>query len=446
MSKTPVTSPKKAAQTSAKSSSPALLVSVQTKFVVANDIVDKSIWKEHWPEGRPVAAAKVELVESKTEATTSSMGRVSLDASKLSTGSYTLKLTPAPSNAWSAASRNTYTSDQALSARYEPVELTVSVSVTGTTLTVDKVEVSEALRSKVIATATGNGIVVDWRPAWIASPNMGPRPKNAPISLVLVHRTGTPLIGSPINMFTRKDSTSAHYVIDTDGYVLNLVADTHRSFHAGYSWWNGRKDLNDVAIGIEIVNGAGPFTEPQYTALFELLTRLMKEYSISRHGILAHSDIRVSKTDFGLSSDRGVCPGPEFKWELLMEKGLSSKPDPELYAESSIDSEYGSFFKDKPKDKLAFGQQDKNLVNPVTKTPYGIIEALQTDLKTIGYSISPKDGIDKSGVYDAATQAAVDRFRRHFMAGLVKLTGNLDPTFDRATAIAMKRVIKDRAT
>jgi len=40
----------------------------------------------------------------------------------------------------------------------------------------------------------------------------------------------------------------------------------------------------------------------------------------------------------------------------------------------------------------------------------------------------------------------VDRFRRHFMAGLLKLTGNLDPTFDRATAIAMKRVIKDRAT
>jgi N-acetyl-anhydromuramyl-L-alanine amidase AmpD len=446
MSKTPVTSPKKTAQTPAKASSLVLLVTVQTKFVVANDILDKSIWKEHWPEGRPVAAAKVELVESKTEATTNGLGRVSLDASKLSTGSYTLKLTPAQGNAWSAASRNTYSSDQALTARYEPVELTVSVSVEGASLTVDKVEVAEDLRSKVTAKVTGNGIVVDWRPAWIASPNMGTRPKNAAISLILVHRTGTPLIGSPINMFTRKDSTSAHYVIDTDGYVLNLVADTHRSFHAGYSWWNGRKDLNDVAIGIEIVNGSGPFTDQQYTALFELLTRLMQEHSISRHGILAHSDIRVSKTDFGLSSDRGVCPGPEFRWDVLMEKGFSSKPNPELYAEGSIDSEYGSFFKDKPKDKLAFGQQDKNLVNPATKTPYGIIEALQTDLSTIGYSINPKNGIDKTGVYDAATQAAVDRFRRHFMAGLLKLTGNLDPTFDRATAIAMKRVIKDRAT
>ena len=446
MSKTPVTSPKKTAQIPAKASSLVLLVAVQTKFVVANDIVDKSIWKEHWPEGRPVAAAKVELVESKTEATTNGLGRVSLDASKLSTGSYTLKLMPAQGNAWSAASRNTYTSDQALTARYEPVELSVSVSVKGASLTVDKVEVSEALRSKVTAKATGNGIVVDWRPAWIASPNMGPRPKNAAISLILVHRTGTPLIGSPINMFTRKDSTSAHYVIDTDGYALNLVADTHRSFHAGYSWWNGRKDLNDVAIGIEIVNGSGPFTEKQYTALFELLTRLMQEHSISRHGILAHSDIRVSKTDFGLSSDRGVCPGPEFRWDVLMEKGFSSKPNSELYAEDGIDSEYGAFFKDKPKDKLALGQQDKNLVSPATKNPYGIIEALQTDLSTIGYSINLKNGIAKTGVYDAATQAAVDRFRRHFMAGLLKLTGNLDPTFDRATAIAMKRVIKDRAT
>jgi N-acetyl-anhydromuramyl-L-alanine amidase AmpD len=419
---------------------------VQTKFAVADHIVDKSIWKEHWPEGRPLAAAKVECVETKASATTNSLGRATLDASKLPTGSYTLRLTPAQGNTWSAASRNTYTSDPALTPRYEPVELTVSVSVSGTALTIDKVEVSNELRSKVVAKATGNSLVVDWRPAWIASPNTGARPKNAAISLVLVHRTGSPLIGSPINTFMRKDSTSAHYLIDTDGYVLHLVADTHRAFHAGFSWWKGKKDLNDIAIGIEIVNGSGSFSEAQYTALTALLTRLMKEHSISRHGILAHSDIRVSKTDFGLSSDRGVCPGPEFKWERLMENGLSSKPAAEHFAETGIDSEYGGFFKDKPTGKLAFGQQDKSLVNPATKQPYGVIDALQADLGTIGYSINPKDGVTRTGVYDAATQAAVDRFRRHFMSGLVKLTGNLDPIFDRATAIALKRVIKDRTT
>lgn len=32
------------------------------------------------------------------------------------------------------------------------------------------------------------------------------------------------------------------------------------------------------------------------------------------------------------------------------------------------------------------------------------------------------------------------------MSGLVKVTGNIDPTFDRATAIALKRVLLDRAT
>jgi N-acetylmuramoyl-L-alanine amidase len=446
MSKTPASGSNKTSQTPAKTSSLALLVTAQTKFVVADNIVDKSLWKEHWPEGRPVASAKVDLVEANAQATTSSVGRASLDASKLSTGNYTLKLTPSQGNAWSAASRNTYASDPALTPRYEPIELTVSVSVNGASLTLDKVEVPDALRSKVVAKATGNNLVVDWRPAWIASPNTSARPKNAAISLVLVHRTGSPLIGSPINTFTRKDSTSAHYLIDTDGYVLNLVADTHRAYHAGYSWWNRKKDLNDIAIGIEIVNGSGPFTEQQYTALTALLTRLMTEHSISRHGILAHSDIRVGKSDFGLSSDRGVCPGPEFKWERLMENGLSSRPLAEHFKEEDIDSEYGGFFKDKPGGKLAFGQQDKSLVNPATKQPYGVIDALQADLSTIGYSINPKDGVARTGVYDAATQAAVDRFRRHFMSGLVKLTGNLDPVFDRATAIAIKRVIKDRTT
>jgi len=421
-----------------------LTVTLQSKFV---HVDTKGQWLTGWPLGPMVKSATVEFVPLGVKATSDGMGKAVLDASKLKNGSYTLRLTPAAANTWEEKKAGTYGSDTKMTARYRPVDLTLTVSRDGDKLEVTEVEVPDTASREVIVTATGRTLVVDWRPAWLASPNRRKRPPTAAVSIVVLHRTGEAPIGSPINTFMGGGKTSAHYLVDTNGHCVNLVPETERAAHSGTSWWDGADDVNDISIGIEIVNKVGDFPDAQYEGLINLLIGISNRHAgVSRHRILAHSDVRVSETSLALSSERGVCPGPNFEWTRLMDVEVSSMPDAQLFEEKKIDDAYGSFFKDNPKGKLSNNQQDKNLVNPVTKKSYGVIEELQQDLSTIGYSIHAKDGVTTTGIFDTATQAAVDRFRRHFMSGLVKLTGNIDPTFDRATAIALKRVLLDRAT
>jgi N-acetylmuramoyl-L-alanine amidase len=47
---------------------------------------------------------------------------------------------------------------------------------------------------------------------------------------------------------------SAHYVVLQDGYIVQLVAESRRAWHAGVSSWAGETDINSCSIGIEIAN------------------------------------------------------------------------------------------------------------------------------------------------------------------------------------------------
>lgn len=49
-------------------------------------------------------------------------------------------------------------------------------------------------------------------------------------------------------------SASAHFVVELDGTITQLVATNRRANHAGESSWNGRRWCNGFSIGIELVN------------------------------------------------------------------------------------------------------------------------------------------------------------------------------------------------
>jgi N-acetyl-anhydromuramyl-L-alanine amidase AmpD len=123
------------------------------------------------------------------------------------------------------------------------------------------------------------------------SPNFNTRPAGTRIDTVVVHATVFETADEVIKHFTNPEtSVSAHYTIDRDGTVISHVPEENRAWHAGESKMkDGRVNVNDFSIGIELVNrndGTDPFPHAQLTALRELLKAIHARHSI-RH-IIPH--------------------------------------------------------------------------------------------------------------------------------------------------------------
>jgi AmpD protein len=101
---------------------------------------------------------------------------------------------------------------------------------------------------------------------------------------------------------------SAHYFIDREGEVIELVDPAQMAWHAGDSMFEGRAGCNPFSIGIELEGTPDhSFTEDQYRALKELCLALMKRFSlITPERIVGHSDIAPGRKED---------PGPLFAWE-----------------------------------------------------------------------------------------------------------------------------------
>ena len=112
----------------------------------------------------------------------------------------------------------------------------------------------------------------------------------------MVHATVLNSLEEVVNHFADPQTqVSAHYTIDRDGTVASHVAEENRAWHAGESRMkDGRVNVNDFAIGIELVNlndGTDPFPEPQLQALRHLLQAIMARHPI-RH-IIPHYECAV---------------------------------------------------------------------------------------------------------------------------------------------------------
>lgn len=208
---------------------------------------------------------------------------------------------------------------------------------------------------------------------------------------------------------------SAHYLIperndpsykDNELKVIQLVDESGRAWHAGKSSWQGRKDLNDQSIGIEIVNVPECMRDnssadlqqrentPDRLCLFpdydpeqiELLITLSKDIlarnpDISPTAVIGHSDIAPTRKND---------PGPRFPWYQLYQHGIGAWYDNDTL------KEYWEKF---------------NLSPPS-------ISLIQHALGIYGY------GIVETGINDNTTLDTLSAFQMHFLPWSV--TGKLD--------------------
>jgi N-acetyl-anhydromuramyl-L-alanine amidase AmpD len=209
----------------------------------------------------------------------------------------------------------------------------------------------------------------------VPSPNHGERSR--PISMLILHYTGMPTAPSALNLLRDpKAEVSAHYFVEEDGGVLQLVPESRRAWHAGKSFWAGETDINSASIGVEIVHPGHddpcPYPEPQIAAVAALARDICARRGIAKQRVLAHSDIAVT---------RKIDPGEFFPWDALAARGVGHYVAPAAITGDAA---------------LAIGD-----AGPVVRT-------LQEGLRAYGYDIEP------SGRYDEATVNVVAAFQRHF--------------------------------
>ncbi|MDP3493100.1 MAG: N-acetylmuramoyl-L-alanine amidase [Hyphomonadaceae bacterium] len=232
------------------------------------------------------------------------------------------------------------------------------------------------------------------------SPNFNERLQ--PLDMLVLHYTG--MKDGPTALARMLDlnepRVSAHYMVEEDGRIFQLVAEDKRAWQAGRSWWRGDEDINSRSIGIEIVNGGHDFGLPPYPdvqieAVIRLCQGILGRWAIPPERIVAHSDI---------APDRKEDPGERFPWKRLAEAGIGLWPQPT-----------------RPEPWMTHGASlgDAGMT----------VEGLQRDLAAIGYLISV------TGVFDEKTAAVVRAFQRRWRPERVNGEGDTE-TVTLANAVA----------
>ena len=207
------------------------------------------------------------------------------------------------------------------------------------------------------------------------SPNFDQR--RGPPDMVVVHYTGMATGAEALERLRDPEAkVSAHYVIEEDGRIYELVPEERRAWHAGVSFWKGEKDVNAVSIGIELVNpghdfGYPDFPEMQVEALIGLLDAIRGRWTIPNARILGHSDV---------APERKIDPGEKFPWKRLALDGHGLWIEPDAA----------------PGAPLALGDEGPGVF------------ALQAGLTRLGYDSAP------SGQYDDYTETIIKAFQRHW--------------------------------
>lgn len=122
---------------------------------------------------------------------------------------------------------------------------------------------------------------------------------------IVVHSTEGSGKGA-LNWLTSKQSkASAHYLIEENGTVHNLVDDKDTAWHVGKS--------NSRFLGIEVAGYANKpgasFTEQEYDGLARLTTHLLGKHGLARDKVVSHEWITKN-----IGGTTHTDPGKNFDW------------------------------------------------------------------------------------------------------------------------------------
>ena len=228
------------------------------------------------------------------------------------------------------------------------------------------------------------------------SPNHGARQR--PISALVLHYTGLSTSEAALELLCSPTAeVSAHYFVEEDGRVLQLLPESRRAWHAGASFWAGETDINSASIGVEIVHPGHadprPFAAQQIEAVATLARDICERHGVRPERVLAHSDIAIS---------RKIDPGEFFPWGELARAGVGHYVVPAPQSDGPA---------------LTMGDAGE----PVA--------ALQRRLARYGYKIA------ETGVYNDETSQVVAAFQRHFRPARV------DGRADASTLQTLERLI-----
>lgn len=142
--------------------------------------------------------------------------------------------------------------------------------------------------------------------AYRRSPNFGRRPAGAVVDCIVLHAdAGKTESGTIAWICDPASKVSYHYLVHRDGAITQLVPADMRAWHAGASSYQGRKNVNDISLGVAFGNDqrGEPFRPAQIAAGVALVADLCWEYRIPLTRITTHAAI---------APGRKVDPGPLF--------------------------------------------------------------------------------------------------------------------------------------
>lgn len=170
-------------------------------------------------------------------------------------------------------------------------------------------------------------------------------------TLIVLHDTAGSLnAGSSVAWFaSEKCKTSAHFVVERDGSITQMVATDRKAFHAGESTFKGRRFCNGFAVGIEIVSpgkcdadGKAWFGKATDEALVRMKTKSHGDgywlpytaaqidavTQLCRALISAHPAIKDITTHWFISPGRKIDPSPVFPLEDVRARAFAEKVEP----------------------------------------------------------------------------------------------------------------------